>query len=151
MRASVRMTRYLESWGAARPFAHLNHRESVSSDSSSSQGRRRKVRSRVVNGNYNYKHNYNYKLLLLSTVWDSKSVVIFVAERLPVPLMFSMHTELRGYLCNISFCQNWTIFRLLISLAYYNLNISLKQNYLFFLSFFHPEILPATCGFVKKR
>lgn len=31
MRASVRMTRYLESWGAARPFAHLSHRESVSS------------------------------------------------------------------------------------------------------------------------
>lgn len=31
MRASVRVTRYLESWGAARPFAHLNHRESVSS------------------------------------------------------------------------------------------------------------------------
>uniref|UniRef100_A0A8D0FTV4 adenylate cyclase n=1 Tax=Strix occidentalis caurina TaxID=311401 RepID=A0A8D0FTV4_STROC len=48
MRASVRMTRYLESWGAARPFAHLNHRESVSSDSSSSQGRRRKVRFEVV-------------------------------------------------------------------------------------------------------
>ncbi|XP_016156694.1 PREDICTED: adenylate cyclase type 7 isoform X2 [Ficedula albicollis] len=42
MRASVRMTRYLESWGAARPFAHLSHRESVSSDSSSCQGRRRK-------------------------------------------------------------------------------------------------------------
>ncbi|NWH99686.1 ADCY7 cyclase, partial [Tichodroma muraria] len=42
MRASVRMTRYLESWGAARPFAHLSHRESVSSDCSSSQGRRRK-------------------------------------------------------------------------------------------------------------
>ncbi|XP_020949871.1 adenylate cyclase type 7 isoform X2 [Sus scrofa] len=32
MRASVRMTRYLESWGAARPFAHLNQRESVSSN-----------------------------------------------------------------------------------------------------------------------
>ncbi|XP_026947975.1 adenylate cyclase type 7 isoform X6 [Sagmatias obliquidens] len=30
MRASVRMTRYLESWGAARPFAHLNQRENVS-------------------------------------------------------------------------------------------------------------------------
>ncbi|KAK1330633.1 hypothetical protein QTO34_010829 [Cnephaeus nilssonii] len=25
MRASLRMTRYLESWGAQRPFAHLNH------------------------------------------------------------------------------------------------------------------------------
>lgn len=48
MRASVRMTRYLESWGAARPFAHLNHRESVSSDSSSSQGRRRKVGFEIV-------------------------------------------------------------------------------------------------------
>ncbi|NXB38884.1 ADCY7 cyclase, partial [Eulacestoma nigropectus] len=48
MRASVRMTRYLESWGAARPFAHLNHRESVSSDSSSSQGRRRKVRLHFI-------------------------------------------------------------------------------------------------------
>ncbi|NXX44849.1 ADCY7 cyclase, partial [Tricholaema leucomelas] len=48
MRASVRMTRYLESWGAARPFAHLNHRESVSSDSSSSQGRRRKVSFETV-------------------------------------------------------------------------------------------------------
>ncbi|KFP29369.1 Adenylate cyclase type 7, partial [Colius striatus] len=48
MRASVRMTRYLESWGAARPFAHLNHRESVSSDSSSSQGRRRRVRLEVM-------------------------------------------------------------------------------------------------------
>ncbi|NWH29577.1 ADCY7 cyclase, partial [Chloropsis hardwickii] len=45
MRASVRMTRYLESWGAARPFAHLSHRESVSSDSSGSQGRRRKLLS----------------------------------------------------------------------------------------------------------
>ncbi|XP_069094393.1 adenylate cyclase type 4 [Pleurodeles waltl] len=29
MRASVRMTRYLESWGAAKPFAHLNHRDSL--------------------------------------------------------------------------------------------------------------------------
>uniref|UniRef100_A0A8C6Z0I6 adenylate cyclase n=1 Tax=Nothoprocta perdicaria TaxID=30464 RepID=A0A8C6Z0I6_NOTPE len=50
MRASVRMTRYLESWGAARPFAHLNHRESVSSDSSASQGRRRKVRNSSQKG-----------------------------------------------------------------------------------------------------
>ncbi|XP_032639959.1 adenylate cyclase type 7 isoform X2 [Chelonoidis abingdonii] len=42
MRASVRMTRYLESWGAARPFAHLNHRGSVSSESSAPSGRQRK-------------------------------------------------------------------------------------------------------------
>ncbi|XP_072357471.1 adenylate cyclase type 2-like [Scyliorhinus torazame] len=29
IRASVRMTRYLESWGAAKPFAHLNQRDSL--------------------------------------------------------------------------------------------------------------------------
>uniref|UniRef100_A0A8C6MEV9 Adenylate cyclase type 2 n=1 Tax=Nothobranchius furzeri TaxID=105023 RepID=A0A8C6MEV9_NOTFU len=29
MRASVRMTRYLESWGAAKPFANLHHRDSM--------------------------------------------------------------------------------------------------------------------------
>ncbi|CAD7678637.1 unnamed protein product [Nyctereutes procyonoides] len=44
MRASVRMTRYLESWGAARPFAHLNHRESVSSgETPVTRGRRPKT------------------------------------------------------------------------------------------------------------
>ncbi|XP_044192283.1 adenylate cyclase type 2b isoform X3 [Thunnus albacares] len=31
-RASVRMTRYLESWGAAKPFANLHHRESMTTD-----------------------------------------------------------------------------------------------------------------------
>uniref|UniRef100_A0A8C9WRG7 Adenylate cyclase type 2 n=1 Tax=Scleropages formosus TaxID=113540 RepID=A0A8C9WRG7_SCLFO len=32
MRASVRMTRYLESWGAAKPFAHLQHRDSMTTE-----------------------------------------------------------------------------------------------------------------------
>ncbi|XP_072316107.1 adenylate cyclase type 2 [Eucyclogobius newberryi] len=32
MRASVRMTRYLESWGAAKPFANLHHRDSMSNE-----------------------------------------------------------------------------------------------------------------------
>ncbi|XP_053720839.1 adenylate cyclase type 7 isoform X1 [Synchiropus splendidus] len=35
MRASVRMTRYLESWGAVKPFAHLQSREGFPSDSKS--------------------------------------------------------------------------------------------------------------------
>lgn len=33
MRASVRMTRYLESWGAVKPFAHLKHQDGFSTDS----------------------------------------------------------------------------------------------------------------------
>lgn len=32
MRASVRMTRYLESWGAAKPFANLHQRDSLTTD-----------------------------------------------------------------------------------------------------------------------
>ncbi|XP_053121636.1 adenylate cyclase type 4 isoform X2 [Hemicordylus capensis] len=32
IRASVRMTRYLESWGAAKPFANLNHLDSLSAE-----------------------------------------------------------------------------------------------------------------------
>ncbi|XP_032813401.1 adenylate cyclase type 2 isoform X1 [Petromyzon marinus] len=36
MRASMRMTRYLESWGADKPFAHLQHRDSVPCDPTAS-------------------------------------------------------------------------------------------------------------------
>uniref|UniRef100_A0A8C3IPA9 Adenylate cyclase type 4 n=1 Tax=Chrysemys picta bellii TaxID=8478 RepID=A0A8C3IPA9_CHRPI len=32
MRASVRMTRYLESWGAAKPFANLKHLDTIPAD-----------------------------------------------------------------------------------------------------------------------
>ncbi|KAJ3597709.1 hypothetical protein NHX12_001226, partial [Muraenolepis orangiensis] len=32
MRASVRMTRYLESWGAVKPFANLHHRDSMTNE-----------------------------------------------------------------------------------------------------------------------
>ncbi|XP_077443943.1 adenylate cyclase type 7 isoform X1 [Stigmatopora argus] len=32
MRASVRMTRYLESWGAVKPFAHLQNRDGFAAD-----------------------------------------------------------------------------------------------------------------------
>ncbi|XP_066510149.1 adenylate cyclase type 2-like isoform X3 [Hoplias malabaricus] len=35
MRASVRMTRYLESWGAVKPFAHLQSREGAITDAMS--------------------------------------------------------------------------------------------------------------------
>ncbi|XP_051519723.1 adenylate cyclase type 2-like isoform X1 [Myxocyprinus asiaticus] len=32
MRATVRMTQYLESWGAAKPFANLHHRDSMTNE-----------------------------------------------------------------------------------------------------------------------
>ncbi|XP_018421584.1 PREDICTED: adenylate cyclase type 7 [Nanorana parkeri] len=39
VRPSVRMTRYLESWGAARPFSHLDSNEPSNTDSSVTNGK----------------------------------------------------------------------------------------------------------------
>lgn len=138
MRASVRMTRYLESWGAARPFAHLNHRESVSSDSSSSQGRRRKVRFEVMIV------ILHCKLLLISVVWNLKSDMFFVAEFLLLLLVLNVYTELRRYLCNNCFCQNLTVFILCQSLVCYTHSKPSKSNFetIFFFFFFFPDIFP---------
>uniref|UniRef100_A0AAR2LM86 Adenylate cyclase type 7 n=1 Tax=Pygocentrus nattereri TaxID=42514 RepID=A0AAR2LM86_PYGNA len=53
MRASVRMTRYLESWGAVKPFAHLQSREGFLTDA-------------VVNGKNRCKvHTHIYCILAL--------------------------------------------------------------------------------------
>ncbi|KAM4592450.1 adenylate cyclase type 7 isoform 2-T3 [Odontesthes bonariensis] len=41
MRASVRMTRYLESWGAVKPFAHLQSREGFTPDTIVNNGKTR--------------------------------------------------------------------------------------------------------------
>lgn len=43
MRASVRMTRYLESWGAVKPFAHLQSREGFATDTMVNGKARNKV------------------------------------------------------------------------------------------------------------
>lgn len=45
-RASVRMTRYLESWGAVKPFAHLNHRDSLIPEALSSS----RIMVRIAHG-----------------------------------------------------------------------------------------------------
>uniref|UniRef100_A0A671RBB3 Adenylate cyclase type 7 n=1 Tax=Sinocyclocheilus anshuiensis TaxID=1608454 RepID=A0A671RBB3_9TELE len=48
MRASVRMTRFLESWGAVKPFAHLQSREEFSTDAMVNGKGRCKVRSIIT-------------------------------------------------------------------------------------------------------
>jgi len=50
MRASVRMTRFLESWGAVKPFAHLQSREEFCTDAMVNGKGRCKVRDADVNG-----------------------------------------------------------------------------------------------------
>lgn len=48
MRASVRMTRYLESWGAVKPFAHLQSREGYCTDAMVNGKVRCKVRAAAL-------------------------------------------------------------------------------------------------------
>lgn len=48
MRASVRMTRYLESWGAVKPFAHLQNRDGFTADTIGNGKTRCRVRMFTV-------------------------------------------------------------------------------------------------------
>uniref|UniRef100_A0A8D0D7B5 Adenylate cyclase type 7 n=1 Tax=Sander lucioperca TaxID=283035 RepID=A0A8D0D7B5_SANLU len=61
MRASVRMTRYLESWGAVKPFAHLQNREGFTPDA-------------IVNGKPRCKVSTG--LLLVVINWSPQRVII---------------------------------------------------------------------------
>uniref|UniRef100_A0A8C1VNB3 Adenylate cyclase type 7 n=1 Tax=Cyprinus carpio TaxID=7962 RepID=A0A8C1VNB3_CYPCA len=64
MRASVRMTRFLESWGAVKPFAHLQSREEFSTDAMVNGKGRCKVRDTHIKGiNYSV---YNCILALIA-------------------------------------------------------------------------------------
>uniref|UniRef100_A0A669EU18 Adenylate cyclase type 7 n=1 Tax=Oreochromis niloticus TaxID=8128 RepID=A0A669EU18_ORENI len=58
MRASVRMTRYLESWGAVKPFAHLQNREGFTQDT-------------IVNGKPRFKIAGCIKVTCCSYLFDS--------------------------------------------------------------------------------
>uniref|UniRef100_A0A672ZQK7 Adenylate cyclase type 7 n=1 Tax=Sphaeramia orbicularis TaxID=375764 RepID=A0A672ZQK7_9TELE len=62
MRASVRMTRYLESWGAVKPFAHLQNREGFTTDNMVNG----KSISKVRNGS------------LLSVLWPISKYIIML-------------------------------------------------------------------------
>lgn len=72
MRASVRMTRYLESWGAVKPFAHLQNREGFTPDTIVNGKPRFKVRSLDCTPWFIY-------IIIKMTVKEYKVVVFFVA------------------------------------------------------------------------
>uniref|UniRef100_A0A4W4GY91 Adenylate cyclase type 7 n=1 Tax=Electrophorus electricus TaxID=8005 RepID=A0A4W4GY91_ELEEL len=64
MRASVRMTRYLESWGAVKPFAHLQSREGFISDALVNGKNRCKVRHTNSNSTNSSCRNKSQKISL---------------------------------------------------------------------------------------
>uniref|UniRef100_A0AAX7VWN3 Adenylate cyclase type 7 n=1 Tax=Astatotilapia calliptera TaxID=8154 RepID=A0AAX7VWN3_ASTCA len=71
MRASVRMTRYLESWGAVKPFAHLQNRDGFTPDTIVNGKPRFKVRSLDCTPWFIY-------IIIKMTMKENKVVVFFV-------------------------------------------------------------------------
>ncbi|KAF6731081.1 Adenylate cyclase type 2 [Oryzias melastigma] len=62
MRASVRMTRYLESWGAVKPFAHLQSREGFPTDAIvNGKPRQRDIPLRPAHGSHLTERNKSQK------------------------------------------------------------------------------------------
>ncbi|XP_072318109.1 adenylate cyclase type 7 isoform X2 [Eucyclogobius newberryi] len=61
MRASVRMTRYLESWGAVKPFAHLQNREGFINDNIVIGKPRKDIPLRSAVGSANIDRNKSQK------------------------------------------------------------------------------------------
>ncbi|XP_024150706.1 adenylate cyclase type 7 isoform X2 [Oryzias melastigma] len=62
MRASVRMTRYLESWGAVKPFAHLQSREGFPTDAIvNGKLRQRDIPLRPAHGSHLTERNKSQK------------------------------------------------------------------------------------------
>uniref|UniRef100_A0A8C3MF22 Adenylate cyclase type 7 n=1 Tax=Geospiza parvula TaxID=87175 RepID=A0A8C3MF22_GEOPR len=100
MRASVRMTRYLESWGAARPFAHLSHRESVSSDCSGSQGRRRKVSDQGAANCSGYR---TIPILKLKSYFACASFVFLFLNNAKALYLYIPLSQYYAYCCILGF------------------------------------------------
>ncbi|XP_026070950.1 adenylate cyclase type 2-like isoform X2 [Carassius auratus] len=81
MRASVRMTRFLESWGAVKPFAHLQSREEFSTDAMvNGKGRckdipLRSVHNKIVERNKSQKTKFDEDLYdrMTTTINDLSS------------------------------------------------------------------------------
>uniref|UniRef100_A0A8C5E046 Adenylate cyclase type 7 n=1 Tax=Gouania willdenowi TaxID=441366 RepID=A0A8C5E046_GOUWI len=101
MRASVRMTRYLESWGAVKPFAHLQNREGFTPDT-------------IVNGKSRFK----------VTVWN----VCFPLS-LPQYSVFCCILSLVacGIFLRVSF-ELKVFFLAVASTAYYTIILSTKRD-----------------------
>ncbi|MGH0135110.1 UNVERIFIED_CONTAM: hypothetical protein FKN15_056627 [Acipenser sinensis] len=68
MRASVRMTRYLESWGAAKPFAHLQNREALTSEDPACNGKLHKSKEQPMNRGHLPKPRVNDGLKMRASV-----------------------------------------------------------------------------------
>uniref|UniRef100_A0A669F1A0 Adenylate cyclase type 7 n=1 Tax=Oreochromis niloticus TaxID=8128 RepID=A0A669F1A0_ORENI len=78
MRASVRMTRYLESWGAVKPFAHLQNREGFTQDT-------------IVNGKPRFK--YSVYCCILSLI----ACGVFLQMSFELKLLFLIASSMAYY------------------------------------------------------
>uniref|UniRef100_A0A4W6EB26 Adenylate cyclase type 7 n=1 Tax=Lates calcarifer TaxID=8187 RepID=A0A4W6EB26_LATCA len=108
MRASVRMTRYLESWGAVKPFAHLQSREGFTPDTIVNGKPRTKV-SKFSKDNLLYvllgSLIYNNTLEYLSKMDDCARVTCSLNLFDSIFLLTSLYPPQRLFPEKLSTCQ----------------------------------------------
>uniref|UniRef100_A0A8C9ZT97 Adenylate cyclase type 7 n=1 Tax=Sander lucioperca TaxID=283035 RepID=A0A8C9ZT97_SANLU len=100
MRASVRMTRYLESWGAVKPFAHLQNREGFTPDA-------------IVNGKPRCKVStglllvvINWSPLFLRVSFELKVLFLTLASTAYYIIILSTNRELFVVYGNLLYAQH---------------------------------------------
>uniref|UniRef100_A0A671X2J4 Adenylate cyclase type 7 n=1 Tax=Sparus aurata TaxID=8175 RepID=A0A671X2J4_SPAAU len=86
MRASVRMTRYLESWGAVKPFAHLQNREGFTTDAIVNGKPRSKV---SMNKSQKSKFDEELHNEMTTTIDELSSNILGLNKRFQVLFCFS--------------------------------------------------------------
>uniref|UniRef100_A0A669C9G5 Adenylate cyclase type 7 n=1 Tax=Oreochromis niloticus TaxID=8128 RepID=A0A669C9G5_ORENI len=116
MRASVRMTRYLESWGAVKPFAHLQNREGFTQDT-------------IVNG----KPRFKYRALDLPMFKHYVSCATFIFLCIFIIQMFySVYCCILSLIaCGVFLQMSFELkllFLIASSMAYYGLIFNYKAD-----------------------
>uniref|UniRef100_A0A669F952 Adenylate cyclase type 7 n=1 Tax=Oreochromis niloticus TaxID=8128 RepID=A0A669F952_ORENI len=117
MRASVRMTRYLESWGAVKPFAHLQNREGFTQDT-------------IVNG----KPRFKYRALDLPMFkhYVSCATFIFLCIFIIQMFVYSVYCCILSLIaCGVFLQMSFELkllFLIASSMAYYGLIFNYKAD-----------------------
>uniref|UniRef100_A0A671X8F8 Adenylate cyclase type 7 n=1 Tax=Sparus aurata TaxID=8175 RepID=A0A671X8F8_SPAAU len=134
MRASVRMTRYLESWGAVKPFAHLQNREGFTTDAIVNGKPRSKVSMFLET---DFCHPLVYISLSRQMLGMSFGVLVCVLL-LTLAICFAGHLQYSVYCCILSLIacgvflrvsfELKVLFLTLASAAYYIIILSTKND-----------------------
>uniref|UniRef100_A0AAQ5WZ94 Adenylate cyclase type 7 n=1 Tax=Amphiprion ocellaris TaxID=80972 RepID=A0AAQ5WZ94_AMPOC len=157
MRASVRMTRYLESWGAVKPFAHLQNREGFTPDTIVNGKTRFKVESSSLAlwfPKKDLEKQYRALDLPMFKYYVSCATFIFLCIFLVQMFVYSVYCCILsliacGVFLRVSF-ELKVLFLTVASTAYYIIILSTRSHLMFFLLYSGNDTSILNCiGLVK--